>query len=850
MTNEQMKELFVKLLHADYEKQVIDILKAERVWDNRSLWRLFGDNENNYSTIGNQQAKPEAALVEKLINSVDARLMLECLLRGINPEGPKAPKSIREAVAVFFENHPNPQNPLAGKISQWTGTQRLDVAQGITFVATGARAQVGNPCFTICDAGEGQTPERMPETLLSLNRSNKLRIPFVQGKFNMGGTGVLKFCGHGNLQLVISRRHPQIANRDLRDESDLQWGFTVVRRDEPEGNRRSSVFTYLAPVDAELNPGHGGVLRFSADALALSPEGNNPYVRLTEWGTLIKLYEYHAVGTKGHILLPDGMLGRMDLLLPEVALPIRLHECRSGFSGHAGSWANTLNGLTVRLDDDRANNLEMPPIASPIKAAGEEMLATIYAFKKGRAKSYRKNEGIIFTLNGQTHGYFTKDFFSRRAAGRLDYIADSILVAVDCSSFSGRAREDFIMNSRDRLSGGTLRLEIEGALEDLLRNSEELRALRERRQREAIQEKLDDSKPLENVLEQILKQSPALSQLFLKGTRLSNPFKPAQGRETKKSFNGRPHPTFFKFREKAYGESLHRHTSVNMRTRLFFETDAVDDYFSRDVNRGEFKIYIVNGSQRVEVESYVGPYLRDGGATVSMKLPANVQPGDELHFVTIMTDALAISEPFENRFTVTVGAAEQPRGGGGGKHKKKEPLGEEPDAPSGIALPNIVPVYEEALTGPADNGKSRALWSDQDPPFDKHTALRIRASFAPDGESSQPDDIYDFFVNMDNIYLKTELKIVGVEEVEMTRARFKYGMVLVGLALLYQHTQDRKQKKDEDEEIDEGKIEKDLPERVEYVTKALAPMLLPFVTSLADLSIEQKLVLDDSGEAA
>ncbi|MGI8785480.1 MAG: hypothetical protein ACR2L2_17750 [Acidobacteriota bacterium] len=850
MTNQQLKDLFLKLLRADYEDQVIDILRAAGFWENRSQWRMFGDNENNYSTIGNQQARPEAAVVEKLINSVDARLMLECLLRGTNPEGPKAPKSIREAVASFFENHPNPQHPLAGKISQWSSGRRLEVAQGITFVATGARAQAGNPCFTICDIGEGQTPDRMPETLLSLNRSNKLRIPFVQGKFNMGGTGVLKFCGRHNLQLVVSRRHSQIANRDLRDESDLQWGFTIVRRDDPEGNKRSSIFTYLAPVEAELSPQRGGVLRFSAETLPLFPEGNDPYVRPTEWGTLVKLYEYHAVGTKGHILLPDGMLGRMDLLLPEVALPIRLHECRSGFSGHAGSWANTLNGLTVRLEDDRANNLEFAPISSPIKAAGEEMLASIYAFKKGRAKAYRKNEGIIFTLNGQTHGHFTKDFFSRKAAGRLDYIAESILVVVDCSGFSGRAREDFIMNSRDRLSGGTLRGEIEGALEDLLRHSEELRALREQRQREATHEKLDDSRPLENILEQILKQSPALSQLFLKGTRLSNPFKHSKGAQAKKPFKGRAHPTFFKFREKDYGESLHRHTPVNMRTRLFFETDAVDDYFSREVDRGDFRIHIVNGSQRAEVESYVGPYLHDGGATVSMKLPPNAQPGDELHFVTIMRDPLAVSEPFENRFTVTIATAQQPQGGISTRRKNKDRSDdEESDAPGGMALPNIVPVYEDR----SGDGKSRALWSEQDPPFDKYTALRIRASSVQDVTSSQSEDIYDFFVNMDNIYLQTELKVTAGDELEVTRARFKYGMVLVGLALLYQHTQDRKGTRDEDEEIeeiDEGKVETSLPGRVEYVTKALAPMLLPVITSLAELSLEERAVLDDSGEAA
>ena len=159
-----------------------------------------------------------------------------------------------------------------------------------------------------------------------------------------------------------------------------------------------------------------------------------------------------------------------------------------------------MNGLIVRITDNKRDKLEFPPIHSRIKAAGEEMLATIYAFKEKQAKPYRKNEGILFTLNGQTHGAFPKSFFSRRTAGSLDYIADDLMVIVDCTDFSGRAREDFIMNSRDRLSGGELRQEIEHALEDLLKNSDQLRALRERRQREATERKLDDQRPLEDIL--------------------------------------------------------------------------------------------------------------------------------------------------------------------------------------------------------------------------------------------------------------------------------------------------------------------------------------------------------------
>lgn len=119
--------------------------------------------------------------------------MNECLVRGIDPESSDAPESIVEAVAILFEPGADPKGLSAGRIRNWPDAKRTEVARGITFAATGASPQQGNPCFTISDSGEGQTPDRMPETFLSLTKSNKLRIPFVQGKFNIGGTGALKF---------------------------------------------------------------------------------------------------------------------------------------------------------------------------------------------------------------------------------------------------------------------------------------------------------------------------------------------------------------------------------------------------------------------------------------------------------------------------------------------------------------------------------------------------------------------------------------------------------------------------------------------------------------------------------
>ena len=91
-----------ELLSCDSESDVILLLKERGYWDKPELWRFYGDVENNWGQSGNQMKLAEVALVEKIVNSVDARLTNECLIRGIDPAGPKAPKSIQEAAARFL----------------------------------------------------------------------------------------------------------------------------------------------------------------------------------------------------------------------------------------------------------------------------------------------------------------------------------------------------------------------------------------------------------------------------------------------------------------------------------------------------------------------------------------------------------------------------------------------------------------------------------------------------------------------------------------------------------------------------------------------------------------------------
>jgi hypothetical protein len=822
------RKLCEALLYSNTEGEVIAHLTKANFWDDPKCWRRYGDSENNWSEAGNQQSRSDAALIEKLVNSIDARLTNECVAAGLDPEGPKAPQSIREAVARFIEKHPKPTSEAAGRIRDWDTNMRSKVARDITLAATGFRPTEGKPCFTIVDRGEGQTPDRFPDTLLSLNRTNKLRIPFVQGKFNMGGTGVLKFCGKHNLQLVLSRRNPALVPKKAKQSPDTQWGFAIVRRENPEGTRRSSVYTYLAPIGAAEAPNEGGVLRFDADKMPIFPNLNEPYARESEWGTLIKLYEYSASGySNSHILRGDGLMERVDLLLPDLALPIRFHECRD-FKGHAGSFDTNVNGLGVRLFDDKFKNLEEGfPTSAPISVMNEKMTATIFAFKPQRADNYRKNEGVIFVLNGQTHGHLTFDFFRRKNVN-LSYLRNSLLVMVDCSDFSGRAREDFFMNSRDRLSGGELRTATESALEDLLRHHPGLRELAERRRREEVKKTLEENKPLKDVLEDLIKQSPSLASLFALGSHVSNPFKSTNVSAEEKPYDGKPYPTYFKFRDKKYGETLTRGTAVNMRARIMFETDAANEYFDKNLGKGAFTLFreTVAGS-RFPFSGYVGPNLSNGSATLSVELPENSQPGDTLHFAAEVSDDSRV-EPFINRFVVHVNDPIETSGKPGEKKKPpSEKKGADHNLPTKISLPEVTLVAEKD-------------WANHEPPFDKFTALRVRQPSTPSEDSADAPLAFDFFVNIDNIHLLRELKATK-DSPEVVKKRFELALTLLGLGLLQDEQKEPNPDKNTSSSQDSTSPDNGEPnveDKIEAFTKAVAPILLPMIAGLGALQEE------------
>jgi hypothetical protein len=850
MTNDQVKSFALALLTGDSEEEVIEILKKAGYWQDPSAWRLYGDLDGNFATVGNQQARPEAALVEKIVNSVDARLLNECLVKGIDPESKSAPKAIREAISRFFDD-PNQAHSPDRTIADWSARKQLEQAKKITVAVTGSRPRQGRmPCITIADAGEGQSPGRFPDTFMSMTKANKLRIPFVQGKFNMGGTGVLKFCGRHSLQLVISRRHPAVVEAwktkrhqkwTSADGRADQWGVTVVRRERPTGEAgevRNSMFKYLAPIGPNKGNGLGEVLSFSSSTMPIFPDENRAYDREAEFGTVIKLYEYDMKSYGSHALMKSGLLFRLEALLPHIALPVRIHECRSGYRGEeARSFANSLVGLTVRLTENKGDNLEEGfPTTSSFVVRQERMTAQVFAFKPNKAETYRTNEGVIFAINGQSHGAIPKTMFERTRV-RMGRIATSLLIVVDCSHLSVTAREDLFMNSRDRLSAGEFRKEIEEEIEAMVRDHPGLRELRDRRRSEEIANRLEESKPLETILDSIIKTSPTLTRLFRFGQRLNQPHRAEVdqahegggqgGQEGTGKFESKPHPTYFRFHKLRPGETLVRTAEVDRRCRIKFETDAPNDYFERAKVPGRYDLEVLDGSLE-DVDLTHSVSVSGGIANWSIKFPEDkVDVGDSLTIQCTVTDD-TLSEPFVNVATITL-VPHQESGGGRPDRTKNTSGGADGEGGSGTGKGGgatkpglddaggleIPPIFEVKKGSPA--------WDEYG--FDDLTACKVIEDDV-NGQSR-----FSFYINVDNLCLKTEQKGLDADAA-LEQRKFVWGNLLIGLALIH----DDKQRKARAAETDvEGQT---VFARIEQTTRALAPFLLPMIDHLGAISEE------------
>lgn len=564
------RELLLELLGAESEEDALAALQKRSLLVDESRWRPLGNMPNNQSVVHAQQSNQAAALVEKFTNGIDAILLRYCKAAGIDPRGSNAPQGMGLAVQNFF-----------GALSEKTSQEIRDFAeQNLILYATGSKAR---PCLSIYDAGEGQLPKDFPTTFCSLiygsnEGSYKGAVPFVQGRFNMGGTGVLPFCGDGRkLQLIVSRVPFDVLN------APHEWGFTIFCFFP---SKQNPSWRYLLGPD-------GNVLTAGSDPLALVPKLNAksgelcaPRERFVPSGTLIKMYDYKAPRSN----ICGELFKKLEDYLLRPAMPLRIIECRPEYK------ANVM-GVTVwdRLSAWSGDKLEEgfeEGASIQIKLSTDEVIpAEVRVFKalKDSKTEDHPQTGLRALINGQSHARRDAQFFKSKAVDK-EHIAGSMLVTLDCTDLGQDSRNALFMSNREMFREDPLLLELFRKLQKELREHEGLQELNQKRYEEKIADATSDDDGL-SALEDLLSTDPELADLFgsmIPGrvaakTLNANPGTKVQGKPER--FKGSDFPTYFKRADGATDVEIE--LPRGSETRVSFKTDVKNNYFSRTKHPGK-----------------------------------------------------------------------------------------------------------------------------------------------------------------------------------------------------------------------------------------------------------------------
>jgi len=634
--------LLSALLQAQTESEVHAQLDEAGLLDDES-WRPYGGVPNNSGTFLSQQADARGALIEKVVNSIDAVLMRHAH-ESADIETGDLPESMFAATERYL-------GVLNGKLHNISRGERSKLAaQSLQVVFSGGRSR---PTITVLDQGEGQSPSRFPETFLSLSADNKRKIPFVQGKFNMGSAGAVPFCGkEHHYQLILSRRHRSAPGADSR------WGFTVVRRRPPNESEKTSVFQFLAP--------DGEIPSFEAESLPLWARGSSDAP--IESGTLVRLYEYDIPDRGSARLDFSHMLNRRLYRLP---VPVQVVERR--YPGREGP--TTVAGMEALLVDSRAGMVEKGwPQGGEIAVPDVGRIrVTLVPFEPTAAGRWlRASESVIFTINGQAHAFESRQFLSSVAQARpnLAWLASTLLVEVDCSDFHPRVVEQLFMGSRDRMRDNEQRKALLAALGDYLRTHGGLRALNDQRRQEAEKREGDDDPQTEELFGRL---SSEITK-YLHGRSVRQ----GRGGSEQATFEGKRFPTYLRWANRGDGENIEKHCPTNGGCTLELNTDAENGFLTRPDAPG---ICIVDPE-----DWFVSDTLTDGELKVRLRAPEGITPGESVSLaVRLLSDDALVSELVAEG-TLLADPPVKARSGGNGHGRRQK---------GGGNSPRIVPVYRQ-----------------------------------------------------------------------------------------------------------------------------------------------------------
>jgi hypothetical protein len=761
----KISELFEQLYFAKTEIEIQSIIDNQTDFFKKENWTPVNKTENNYSIIENQQSSPIAALIEKITNSIDATLMKKCLEKKIDPESKDAPRSMSDAVELFYPTYKN-----------WDLAQdRRKQAEEIQIIADGP---TNDTSVIIYDNGEGQSPEKFESTFLSLARGNKNKIPFVQGKYNMGGSGSIVFCGRNGYQLIGSRRYDKSGD----------FGFTIIRQHpltkEEKQNLKNTWYEYFTI--------EGEIPHFSIEELNLGLHN-----RTFKTGTIIKMYSYQFGKKYG---FAQELRQQLTEYLFEPALPVLTKDTKERYPNNKVLEAD-LFGLKRRLESEENDYLRKTfvEVYEDELFYNTKLIVTGYVFKNKvkdftikrsveiiQERYFNNNMSVLFSMNGQVHGHYTSEFITKSL--KFNMLKKHLLLHVDCTHLDYDFRKELFMASRDRLKVGRETKALRDFLTKQLGKKDEILWQLDQERRNSSSFESGSASDLLKSFSKDIHLAPDLMKLlgqtfkldYKEDTKKKQEGDKQKNNKTKQEipFNPQRFPSFFKFEGKGNQNAIS--LPLNGEKRIQFDTDVEDNYFHRTEEPGELQVALIKhktnettGGDRKGTKTEISEVvnLRKGSPqNGKIRLSLNTEGkdlavGDELEIKV----SLEGSGPcFDQLLLVKIQAP----------NEKKEKVPQNEGEIENPGLPEFQLVYEHETEG-------FATWQELSIEMDAKMVMYPMAT----GE--QLEKIY---INMDSNVLKrfiAGIKNINSEQKELQEKKY-ISAVYFHTLFLYTITQNRK----------------------------------------------------------
>ncbi len=758
MNERDRRDLFIKLYSAKTENEVdMLLLKYPQVFESAN-WHPLGGIENNFGVIENQQSSPIAALIEKITNSIDAVLMKKCMEYGIDPKSDNAPQSMDQAKTQFFDN------PTSWDLPSYRKTQ----SQSIQIVADGPRK---NTSLVICDNGEGQHPDQFENTFLSLLLGNKNEIHFVQGKYNMGGSGAIVFCGKKRYQLIGSKRF----------DNTGEFGFTLIR-EHPLDNyeekiKKNTWYEYL-----KLD---GDIPSFHTNELDLGLYNTN-----FTTGTVIKLYSYDLpIGSRS--VISRDLNQSINEYLFEPVLPVITVDKKERYPDDR-NLERDLYGLKRRLEQDDSRYVEEHFSDSFDDELFGKMKVTSYVFRTKmddrsvketkdsiRREFFKNNMSVLFSVNGQVHGHYTSEFITRSL--KLNLLKDHLLIHVDCTFMNYDFRKELFMASRDRLKDGEETRALRSYLAEKLSDKDGRLAQIQKRRKDSISVESADARELLKSMARNFPNDSELLKLLDQSLNLDLQKKNNQNKGTKKKkkkkekqpFTPNRFPAYFSRRKKSNDAIDIVGLPLGGEETVLFDTDVEDRYFDRIEEPGDLSIALLDyKSNNEEGGVYPGPIEQITDVVNARKsspqqgtIKLHLNPTDKVNVGDAARIRVSLTDPageFDDVFWIKIKDQQKPKQPSKKKTEKKEPE---------LSLPELILVHQEGNNGSLDWDKFSEGTS---------TTMDHATVMYPMVEGEKLDKIY---INMDSTVLKDQKsKITNPNEEQLAITDNRY------VATVYSHT--------------------------------------------------------------